>query len=377
MTCEVFPASKQTIDELATEYVKHGQSIVTREKIWLLLWEMRQMLFRAKAIRGYMNFAPSGQYETGQEFLEEILLDAIPQALDSYSDTYGDALDPPPFMNYFNSYYFRKVYSSYSDIQNRMPHDYIIVQKSAIPVYLEPREDAVISDACLKEKMKRRILGRVSDGGQTWIKTKMKEHGTTVYVRKVDVECYDKASLVDIDSVAEQGSPKRVDEGVMASDTYENYILTLLSLVEQLYSRTHSQSDRGLSRKYCFKLLYTETLLDKLKKIYDAIGDVRATHEQDALSVTESDLLNYLLTRECHSFTSIAVTPMRAKRDYDYLHSDSAEEIQLPAANIIYTHFLLDVKGIDRKPESIAPSFSKYRSEFQRQYDLICGVGTV
>ena len=367
---EEFSALKQEVDELAAEYAKHGKSIAIREKIWLLLWEMRRDLFRAEEIRGYTRFAPSGQYETGEEFLGEVLSYAIPKALDSYADTYGDTLEPPPFMKYFNSFYFRKVYSAYSHIQDKMPHDHIIVRKPAIRVYLEPREDAVIPDTFLK--MKRRILGRVSDGRQTWIKTKMKGHGTTVYVREEDVECCGKAAPVDIDSIAEQASPERVEDRVIAADTYEGYILNLLSLVEQLYSRTSSRRGTGLSRQYCFKLLYTETLLDKLKKTYNAIGSVWAAHERDALSVTESDLLNYLLVKECSSFTAIAVTPLHAKRDYDYLHSDSPEEIRLPAANLIYTHFLLDVKGIDRKPETIAPSFSKYRTEFKRQHDLIC-----
>lgn len=377
MTKEEFSASKQAVDELAAEYAKRGRSTLIRERIWLLLWEMRQSLFRAEEICGYTRFAPSGQYETGEEFLGEVLSYAIPKALDSYADTYGDMLKLPPFMKYFNSFYFRKVYSAYRDIQDRMPHAHIIVQKPAIPVYLEPREDAVIPDTFLKEKMDRRILGRVSDGRQTWIKTKMKEHGATVYVREADVECCDKAASVDMDSAAEQASPERVEDRVMAADMYESYILNLLSLAEQLYSRTCARSDKGLSKKYCFKLLYTETLLDRLKRTYNAIGSVQTAHERDAMSVTENGLLDYLLTRECRSFISIAVTPLHAEKDYDYLDSDSAEEIRLPPANVIYTHFILDVMGIERTPGSVVATLSKYRTEFKQQHDLICGAETV
>lgn len=65
----------------------------------------------------------------------------------------------------------------------------------------------------------------------------------------------------------------------LLSDLYDDYILSLLSLVGQLYARTQARDRQGLTRKYGFCLLYTEKLLNKLKQIYDATGDVRTAHE--------------------------------------------------------------------------------------------------
>lgn len=237
---------------------------------------------------------------------------------------------------------------------------------------MQPREDTVIPNAFLKQGMVRRILGRISDEDQSWVKTKLKKHGRTIYVHEADVECYDGASLVDISDIAEPEASERPDERITLISIYEDYILNLLSLVEQFYSRTQTRSNIGLSRKYCFKLLYTETVIDKLKQIYDTLGDVHTIHEQNALAVAENELLDYLLTDICRTFTSIALTPLHAYRDYEYLHTNSSEEIAIPVANIIYAHFLVDIKGINRKLDSVAPSLSKYRQEFNRQYKLIC-----
>lgn len=164
----------------------------------------------------------------------------------------------------------------------------------------------------------------------------------------------------------------------MISDTHDDYILSLLSLAGQLYARTQARRNKGFCKEYCFQLLYTEKLLDKLKKIYDTIGDipVRAAHERRAISVAETDLLDYLLTDICRTFSAIAATPLRTKRDFAYLKKDSDEEITFPVDGIIYVHFLIDIKGLDRKPDSIPPSISKYRKEFNEQYALFCETNT-
>jgi len=373
MTKDEFAALEQEVNNKAIEYAQYGNSVRLREQIWLSLWEMRHVLFRAKAIRGYMNFPPSSLYETGEEFLTETFLESIPQVLDSYAKEYADGSEPSPFMKHFNICFFRRVYDAYSNIQDNTLHDYIVVRKSTVQVYQQPRKDAVIPDTFLKQGMVRRTLGAEEE----WIKTKLKRHGRTIYVRKADVEFCNKATLVDMDSIVEPEVPGNPDDGIMLSDIYEDYILTLLSLVEQFYSRTQAKNNTGLSRQYCFRLLYTETLLDKLKRIYDAVGNVQTAREQEALSVAEVELLDYLLTDACRTFTSIAVTPLHAQRDFKYLNTDSAKEISLPAASIIYAHFLVDIKGINRKLSSIPPSISKYRADFKEQYDFICNVDAI
>lgn len=377
MTKDEFAALEQKVNAQAIEYVQQGKSIRIREQIWLSLWEMRSILFGTKKIRGYRNFPPSSLYETGEEFLTEVFLKSVPQALDSYAKTNADMPQPRPFMKYFEVCFVGKVYDAYGNIQDNALHDFIVVREPTVQVYQEPREDALIPGTFLRRGMERRILGQISDGKQDWIKTKIKNHGQTVYVKKAEVECCDRASVVNMDDVAEPEAPGRPDDQIMLSNIYEEYILTLLSLVEQLYSRTQAPSDNGLNKKYCFKLLYTETLLDKIKQIYDAIGDVRTAREKDAISVAEAELLDYLLTREkCRTFPSIAVTPLHAKKDFKYLKTESPEEIRIPVANIIYAHFLLDIKGIGRKLDSVPPSISKYRAEFNQQYAKICGADT-
>lgn len=378
MTRDEFDALKQKVNEQAVEYTQSGKSIRLREQIWLSLWKMRPVLFQAKAIRDYRNFSPSSLYETGEEFLEEVFLESFPQILDSYVGKNVDTSEQFPFMKHFDSCFFRKVYEAYSHIQDKenIFHDHIVVRKSIVQIYREPREDALIQNTFLKQGMMRRILGRIldADGKTNWIKTKTKEHGQTIYVREEDVECCDKGFLLFLDDCknVEKENSNKIDDQVISSNIYEDYILTLLSLVEQLYARNQSQKSIGLSKQYCFKLLYTEILIDKLKHIYEAIGDVKTAHEQEALSVAEADLMDYLLIDICRTFSAIVKTPLHAYRDFVYLNTDNAEEISMPIANIIYLHFLVDVKGIGRKLNSIAPSLSKYRTEFNRLYFSIC-----
>ena len=375
MSKDEFDALERKVNAQAVEYAKRGPDIRLREEIWLSLWEMHPALFSAKRIRVFRNSPPSSLYETGKEFLTEVFLDAIPQVLDSYARESTDTPEPLPFMQFFNACFLRKVHDAYSNIQDNMPHDAIVVRKLAVQVYQQPRENAIIPNIFLKEGMIRRVLGRESDGKQMWIKTQLKTHGRTVYVREAEVEFWDKASTVDIDSIVEQKAPGEPEDWIMISDTHDDYILSLLSLAGQLYARTQARCNKGFSKEYCFQLLYTEKLLDKLKKIYDAIGDLpaRAAHEREAISVAETDLLDYLLTDICRTFSAIATTPLRTKRDFAYLKKDSDEEITFPVDGIIYVHFLIDIKRIDRKPDSILPSISKYRKEFNEQYDLFCG----
>lgn len=369
-----FNESKQKVNEKAIEYVQKGGSNTLREEIWLLLWNMRTRLFSALKIRKYRNYPPSSMYDSGDEFLTEVFLETIPQVLNSYAKKNTAVSENSTFMQYFSICFLRKIRDAYSNIKDNMLHDYIVVQKPVIQVYQKPKGDAVIPDISLKQGMKRRILGEESDGKQIWIKTQAKGHGRTVYVRKTDVECYDKAALVDI-TIAEPEAPDRLDSEIMLSETYEDYILILLSLAEQLYARNQARNTNGLSKMYCFRLLYTETLIDKLKKIYDAIGNIKSAREQEVFSVVEIDLLDYLLISTCRTFSSIAKTPLHAHRDFAYLNTENAEEISIPVASIIYAHFLVDVKGIDRKLDAIAPSISNYRKEFNQQYSLFCGKG--
>lgn len=376
-----FAQLEQAVNKKAAEYARQGGGIQLREEVWLALWEMRSTLFCAKAVRGYRSFSPSALYETGEEFLEEVLLEAIPQLLEGYAKEQGGAPAPPPFMKYFNACFPRKVYDAYSKIQDNSPHAFLVVRAREARVYQEPREGALIPGDSLKKGMVRRILGRVSDGKEEWIKTKQRLHGRTVYVRGAEVECCEKVAPADIDSIGENVDDPDLSQQpggrMMLSGIYEEYILALLSLVEQLYARAPAQGGKGLSRRYCFQLLYTETLLDKLKGIYDAIGDVRATHEREALSVAETGLLDYLLTKECRTFSSIAVTPLHSQRHFTYLHTASTQPVRIPVASIIYAHFLVDIQGIHRKLDSIPPSISKYRAEFNRQYALLCGADQV
>lgn len=190
---------------------------------------MRAALFHARAIRGCLDFSLSSLYETGEEFLTEVFLETFPRALDSYAEENGDTPEPPPFMKRFNVRLFRKVYDTYSSIQDNMPHDLIVIRQRAVQVYREAREDAPIPDTFLKQGVVRRILGRASDGKREWIKTKLKTHGRTVYVREEDVECQDMASAADIDHAKNQKAPGNPENRVMLSDTYEDYILSLLS----------------------------------------------------------------------------------------------------------------------------------------------------
>lgn len=371
-----FDKLEEKVNEKAIEYVQSGGSNTFREEIWLLLWNMRAKLFSAPKIRKYRNCPPSSLYDSGDEFLTEVFLESIPQVLNSYAKKNAKVSENSTFTQYFYRCFLRKIRDAYSNIKDNMLYDYIVVQKPVIQVYQKPREDAVILNISLKQGMERRILGEESDGKQTWIKTKTKEHGRTVYVRKTDVECYDKAALVDI-TIVEPEAPDQLDSGIMLSEIYEDFVLTLLSLAEQLYARNQARNANGLSKMYCFRLLYTETLIDKLKKIYDAIGDIKSAREQEVFSVAEIDLLDYLLISTCRTFSSIANTPLHARRDFAYLNTDSAKEISIPVASIIYAHFLVDVKGIDRKLDSIAPSLSNYRKEFNQQYSLFCGKGKI
>lgn len=371
-----FEESKRKVNKLAIEYMKRGRSIGLRAEIWLLLWNMRSRLFSAEKIRKYMNYPPSSLYETAEEFLTEVFLKSIPQLLDNYAKKNIDVSENFTFMQYFNAGFERKICETFSHIQDRIPHDYIVVQKPVIQVFLEPKEDAVIPNKSLKQGMERRILGEEFDGKQTWIKTQTQEHGETVYVRKTDVECYDKAALVDI-TTSEPEAPDQPDSGIILSEIYEDFILRLLSLAEQLYSRNQAQNPNGLNKKYCFRLLYTEKLIDKLREIQKVIDDIKSVREKEAFSVVEVDLLDYLLISTCRTFSSIANTPLHARRDFAYLNTDSAKEISIPVASIIYAHFLVDVKGIDRKLDSIAPSLSNYRKEFNQQYSLFCGKGKI
>ena len=372
MTREEFDARKQKINRQAAEYAGRGRDLRLREQIWLSLWEIHPVLFAAQSIRDFRRFPPSSLYETGVEFLTEVFSESIPQVLDSYAEKNADVPDPSPFLPFFEICFARKVYDAYSNILDHMPHESLFVREPAVQVYQEPREDSLIPGVSLRQGMARRILGRVFDGKQTWLKTQLKTHGRTVYVQEEDVECRDKFSQVDLDDIAEPEASGQPDDRIMLSDLYDDYILSLLSLAGQLYARTQARDRQGLTRKYGFRLLYTEKLLDKLKQIYDATGDVRTAHEQEALSVAEIDLLDYLLTDICRTFSAIAATPLCARRDFAYLNTDSAEKIRIPVDYIIYAHFLTDIKGIDRKPDSIPPSMSKFRTEFNEQYALFC-----
>ncbi|MGX8705121.1 MAG: hypothetical protein ACSW8J_00935, partial [bacterium] len=85
MNKEEFAALMQSINEKASEYARCGKSIQLRQQIWLSLWSARLSFFHAKAIRGYLRFSPSSLYETGEEFLNEVLSQSIPQILDNYA----------------------------------------------------------------------------------------------------------------------------------------------------------------------------------------------------------------------------------------------------------------------------------------------------
>lgn len=404
---EEFDALERKVNAKAAEYALRGPDIRLREEIWLSLWEMHPTLFSAERIRGFRYFSPSSLYETGTEFLTEVFLDAVPKILDSYAKEY-DADASLPFMRFFNACFIRKVFDAYSDILDKTPHDAIVIREPAVQVYRQPREDAPIPDTFLKKGMERRVLGRESDGKQTWIKTKLKTHGQTVYVREKDVECQDKASIVDIDFITEQKALEEPDEPIMFSDTYDDYILSLLSLAEQLYSKTQIERGKGFNRQYGFQLLYTEKLLIHLKRIYEAFGEflVRTPHEEEALFVAETDFLDYLLTDTCRTFSAIASTPLHAKRDFPYLDSDSEEEIEIfekedkgkkkaekkifekedkgekkaeknekGIAAIIYVHFLTDIKGIQGKPGSLTAALSRHRTNFNKLYVQLCEPG--
>lgn len=377
MTDDKFAKLKQEVNSKAIEYARHGPSLQLREEIWLRLWEMRPSLFHAKAVCGYLRIPPSGQYEKGEEFLTEVFLETIPRVLDSYAKVVAATPEPVPFLQYFNSSFFRRVCEAYSGLQNATPHDSIVVLGPAVQAYQEPREDMPILGASLKQGAVHRVLGRVFAEGQDWVKTELKSHGRTVYVRKAEVRCQGVALIEDIDGAFDLEAPERTDDRIMADSLYESYILRLLSLAGQLYAKNASQNGKGLTRAYCFRLFYTETLLDKLKRIYDVTGDVRNAHEREALSVAELELLDYLLIGICRCFPSIAVTPLHSYRDFTYLNNGSAEEIRLPPPNAVYAHFLKNVKGVDRKLGTITPSLSKYRTEFMTQYDLICSMGEV
>lgn len=373
-----FAKWEREVNDLATEYSQQGGSSRIRNQIWLKLWGMRSVLFRARSICGYLNLPPSSRYDTGEEFLTEVLGDSISPILDSYAK--AGVSEDYTFMHHFNICFPRKIRDKYSNIKDKEPYDYIVVRKPAIHVYREPQEDAAISDTILKQGMERRALGQESVGGQAWIKIKTKGHGCTVFVRKEDVEYRNKASWVFLDNNDKEDEGNKVelpasgqiDDTIMVADIYEDYILILLTLVEQLYSRNQLQGTKRLSKQYCFKLLYTETLIDKLKQIYDDIGDVETVHEEEAFSVAEIDLMDYLLINNCRTFSSIAKTPLHTYSDFVYLNTDNAREISVPIANIIYAHFLVDVKGIDRKLDTIAPSLSKYRTEYNQLYLSIC-----
>lgn len=398
MTKDEFDALERKVNAQAVEYATRGPDIRLREEIWLSLWEMHPTLFSAKRIRIFRNSPPSSLYETGREFLTEVFLDAIPQVLDSYARENADTPESLPFMQFFNACFLRKVHDAYSNIQDNMPHDAIVVRKLAVQVYQQPRENAIIPNIFLKEGMIRRVLGRESDGKQMWIKTQLKTHGRTVYVREAEVEFWDKASTVDIDSIAEQKASEEPEDWIMISDTHDDYILSLLSLAGQLYARTQARCNKGFSKKYGFQLLYTEKLLVYLKRIYEAFGEflVRTPHEGEALSVAETDLLDYLLTDTCRTFSTIASTPLHTKRDFPYLNSDSDEEIEIfdkkdkgkkkakknqeegaekkenGIAAIIYVHFLTDIKGIQGKPDSLTVALSRHRTNFNKLYAQLC-----
>ncbi len=373
MTKDEFAILKQNVNELAKKYANHeGGLIELREKIWLSLWEMRPVIFHTnKDIRGYLNFSLSSLYETGEEFLTEVFQEAIPQALESYAKKIRNSTELFPFLRFFEQCFCTKVQDARREILDKESNNLIVIREPVVQAYKEPRMDAIMPGTFLKKGMTRRILGRVYDGEQEWIKTNLGKHKLAVYVREAEIDIYDNNTNVDINNIVEPEDPEQPDDPILISDTYENYILALLSLVEQLYARTQTHNDKGLNKKYCFRLLYTETLIYRLKRVIDAIGNVQTVREQEALSVAEVELLDYLLTDICRTFSSIAATPLRALRDFAYLNTDSTEKIRIPVANIVYAHFLVDIKGIDRKLNSIGPSLSKYRAEFNKQYNLI------
>ena len=388
---EEFDTLKQEVNKQAAEYVTCGRDIRLREQIWLLLWEAGPNLFTAKHIRKFGYCPPSSLYETGEEFLAEVLSESIPEILDSYVKKYADAPGSLPFMQFFNACFIRKVRNAYVKIQRNMPQDTIIVRNPVVQVYQKAQEDTLVPDTFLIEGMVRPILGQESDGKQTWIKIEFKEHGRTVYVREKDVECRGKASIVTWDSITEPEEPVGTKPGLGISDTFDDCILSLLTLVEKLYVGAQVKRGKGFSKRYGFQLLYTEKLLGWLKRIYEEYGEfpVRIPqHEQEAISVAETDFLDYLLTDTCRTFSTIAVTPLHTKQHFRYLNSDSDEEIVIfeeddednkgkkkekekGIAGIIYVHFLMDIKRINRTPKSITASLSDFRTEFNQQYALL------
>ena len=209
MTQDKFDALVQEVNRKAKEYVRQQKNIRLREEFGCLYGKCGLFFFMQKQFAATLNFSPSSLYETGEEFLTEVFSDAIPQILGSYAKENSDKSEIPPFMHYFNIRFFRKVYDAYSDILDKTPHNYLVVRKPAVQVYLQPREDTVIPNAFLKQGMVRRILGRISDEDQSWVKTKLKNHGRTIYVYEADVECYDGASLVDISDIAEPEASER------------------------------------------------------------------------------------------------------------------------------------------------------------------------
>lgn len=103
----------------------------------------------------------------------------------------------------FEICFARKVYDAYGNILDHMPHEFLFRPEARHAGISGAPEDSLIPGVSLRQGMVRRILGRASDGKQTWLKTQLKTHGRTVYVREEDVECRDKFFRVDLDDIAE------------------------------------------------------------------------------------------------------------------------------------------------------------------------------
>lgn len=372
---EEFIAKTKEIDSLAMQYEDDRGNLQLREQIWILLWEIRRGLFRSREVRGYLSCPPSGMYESGEEFLTEVFLNTVPKLLNTYrrkGRQEGEAADAYTFMQYFNYCFPRDVKKALADLQDG--RGYIVVKAPSVSVFREAREDAVLPDACLKYGMERRIISRVSTGAGEWIKTELSTHGRIVFVREADVDVHEWAAFSDIDDEPAIMSSNRSDGELEADETYEAYILNLLTLAQRLYGGAGSWKEGGFTKRNCFKLLYTEKLLDDLKKVYDATGKVGSRHERDSLSAAETEFMDYLLTDICRDFPSIAITPFHACRDFIYLKQDENKEIQPPFPAAVYVQFLVVEKELSMTFESIKSSLSRNRQKFKEQYAIFCQV---
>lgn len=368
---EEFIIKTEEIDSLAMQYEDDRGNLQLRERIWLLLWDIRKVLFRSKKIRGYLSYPPSGMYESGEEFLTEVFLNTVPKLLNTYrrkGRQEGETADVYTFMQYFNYCFPREVKKALADLQDGW--GYLVVKAPSVPVFREAREDAVLPDTCLKCGMERRIIGRVSVGAGEWIKTELSAHGRIVFVREADVDVHEWAAFSDIDDEPAILSSNRSDGELEADETYEAYILNLLTLAQRLYGGAGRWMEGGFTKRNCFKLLYTEKLLDDLKKVYDTRGKVDSRHERDSLSAAETEFMDCVLTDICRDFPSIAITPFHACRDFTCLKQDGNKEIQPPFPAAVYAQFLVMEKELSMTLESVKSSLSRNRKTFKEQYDL-------